>query len=92
MRSLFQPFLNFIQNNYVGIIIIIILACFFIVAFYVSTSSLKKLKTSIFQSYPFDVFFPQGGTWSVGYFLVAILLVGLLIYLLVKGEFYLGPA
>ncbi len=56
--------------------------------FYITTKSINKLRTEIFSSYPFDIFFPQGGKWSVGYFLVAIILLGLLIYFLAKGGFY----
>jgi hypothetical protein len=53
---------------------------------------LKKLKVSIFPSYPFGLFFPQGGTWSIGYFLLIIILLGFLVYFGFEGKLFLGPA
>ncbi|HTK03288.1 MAG TPA: hypothetical protein VL401_00770 [Alphaproteobacteria bacterium] len=65
----------------------------FLLAFFITIKSLKKLKTEISLSYPFDIFFPKEGQWSVGYFLLVITLLGLLIYLMIKGGFYgLSPA
>jgi hypothetical protein len=84
--------LDFIRENYLKIIIIIALASISYLIFYLSTSSLKKLKTGIFSSYPFDLFFPNEGAWSIGYFLIAIIVLGLLMFFLMKGGFYLKPA
>jgi len=82
----------FLQENYIKIIIAIALFGISYFIFYLSVSSLKKLKTNIFSSYPFDLFFPHEGAWSIGYFLIAIILLGLLIFFLSKGGFYLKPA
>lgn len=60
--------------------------------FYLTTASLKGLEKEVFLSYPFDTFFPHGGSWSVGYFLIIITFLGLLIYFLRGGGFYPGPA
>jgi len=90
--TLLNTLLDFFKNNYVFIIVILVTAIVVYLAFYLTTSSLKKLKTSIFTSYPFDLFFPHEGTWSVGYFLIIVLFLGLLIYFLGKGNFVLGPA
>jgi len=92
LASTFAPLSDFFRENYIKIAIVIALALISYFIFYLSTASLKKLKTDIFSSYPFDLFFPHEGTWSVGYFLIAILLLGLLIYFLSKGGFYLQPA
>lgn len=82
----------FFEENYIKIIVAAIIAAIFYLIFYLSTASLKKLKTGIFQSYPFGLFIPEGGTWSIGYFLVIIVLLGLLIFLGFKGNLFLGPA
>lgn len=87
-----NPALNFIKLNYIKVLVSIVLSLVFYFTFYLTTLSLKKLKLEAFSSYPFDTFFPQGGTWSVGYFLIAILLFGVLIFLLLNGGFYASPA
>lgn len=92
MITLLNTLLDFFKNNYVFIIVVLTTAIIVYAAFYLTMSSLKKLKTSIFTSYPFDLFFPHEGGWSVGYFLIIILFLGLLIYFLGKGNFVLGPA
>lgn len=84
--------LNFIKINYFDILVATGLSFLFYFIFYLTTLSLKKLKLEAFSSYPFDTFFPQGGNWSVGYFLITILLFGILIFFLLKGNFYVGPA
>lgn len=90
--SILYPSLNFLKENYPVIIAIVIALILFYFVYFLTTSSLKKLKTSIFSSYPFDLFFPQGGTWSVTYFILIIAVLGLVIYFMIKGKFYLGPA
>ncbi|HET7099215.1 MAG TPA: hypothetical protein VFI61_03220 [Patescibacteria group bacterium] len=92
LSLLISPVIQFLKTNYVNIIAGVILIAIFCFVFYVTTNSLKKLKTIIFSSYPFDLFFPQGGAWSIGYFFIVIIALGLLIFLLAKGDFYLKPA
>lgn len=86
------PVINFVKANYVVIIVIIVLVAIFYIVFYLTTNSLRKLKTEIFSNYPFDIFFPHSGEWSIGYFLIVILFLGLLMYFMIKGRLYLGPA
>ncbi len=74
------------------IIVAVVLISISLLVFYITALSLKKLKRRIFPFYPFDSFFPQESAWSVGYFLIVILFLGLLIFFLAKGGFYLGPA
>ncbi len=92
LNSFLSPTLDFVKTNYIGIIALIVLASLFISFFYFATTSVKRLKTEVTPFYPFDVFFPQGGAWSVGYFLIALIVLSLLIYFMVKGGFYLSPA
>ncbi len=92
LMTLLNTLLDFFKKNYVFIIIVLVTAIIVYLAFYLTMSSLKKLKTSIFTSYPFDLFFPHEGGWSVGYFLIIILFLRLLIYFLVEGNFVVGPA
>lgn len=92
LNFLLGPTLDFLKSNYISIIALIFLIALFASFFYVAINSVKKLKTEVTPFYPFDVFFPQGGTWSIGYFLVAILVLGFLIYFMAKGGFYLSPA
>lgn len=70
-----------------GVIILV-----FYLIYYASTYSLKKLKIGVFSSYPFSLFFPEGTTWSIGYFLLVVLLLGLLVYLGFQGKLFFGPA
>jgi len=91
-QFLLEPTLKFIQNNYLEIIVAFVAAIVFCAIFYITITSLKRLKTEISLSYPFDIFFPKEGQWSVGYFLVVIIVLGFLIFFLVKGNFYLQPA
>lgn len=84
--------LLFAKENLIKILIALGLSFLFYFIFYATTLSLRKLKLEAFNSYPFDTFFPQGGTWSIGYFLLVILLFGVLIFLLLNGNFYSTPA
>lgn len=61
-------------------------------AFFLTTKSLKSLKKDATPYYPFDLFLPKSGTWSVGYFLVLIIFLSLFVFFLMKGGFYRGPA
>ena len=92
IKSLINPLLNFVRSYYPAIISVLTAGALFYFVYVLTTGSLKKLKTAIFSTYPFDLFFPHEGTWSVGYFLLVILALGLLIYLLMKGNFVLSPA
>ncbi|HKC05168.1 MAG TPA: hypothetical protein VKC54_04850 [Patescibacteria group bacterium] len=92
LTDLLNLSISFIRENYVKILLALGLSFLFYLIFYVTTFSLKKLKLEAFSSYPFDTFFPQGGSWSVGYFLIVILLFGVLIFLLLNGNFYSSPA
>lgn len=92
LTSIIAPLSDFFRENYLKMLIIAAFFSISYVIFYLSTSSLKKLKTDIFSSYPFDLFFPHEGVWSVGYFLIAIIMLGLLMFFLMKGGFYLKPA
>ncbi len=92
-RTLLGILTKFVQDYYVRILIILGVLSVSYLIYYITTGSLKKLKKEAFASYPFDLFFPHGGTWSVGYFLIMILVFGALIYFLIKGKFFLvGPA
>jgi len=84
--------LNFVKTNYIKILLAFGLSFLFYIIFYLTTLSLRKLKLTAFNTYPFDTFFPGGGTWSVGYFIIIILLFGLMIFLLMSGGFYISPA
>ena len=92
LNQLISPLVKFLEENYIKIIAAVSIAGASYIIFLISTYSLKKLKTEIFQSYPFDVFFPEGGTWSVGYFFLAILALALLAFFMFRGNFYAGPA
>jgi len=92
LNFLLGPTLDFIKSNYIVIITVTVLIFIFITSFKIAITSVKRLKTEIGPFYPFDIFFPQGGTWSVGYFLIAIIVLGLLIFFMAKGGFYLSPA
>jgi hypothetical protein len=74
------------------IITAIVLILLFCVAFFLTVFSLKRLKTEISLSYPFDLFFPKGGNWSIGYFLIVIIFLAALIFFMLRGNFYLSPA
>lgn len=84
--------LIFLKDNYVKIIILLVVIAIFYSIYFLTAVSLKKLKTDIFSSYPFDLFFPAGGSWSIGYFILAIFALGLLAYFMLQGKFLVGPA
>ena len=90
--SFITPVFDFIKINFIEIIATIISAVFFYAVYRFMATSLKKLRTEIFSSYPFDLFFPASGGWSIGYFLLVIIFLGLLIIFMVKGNFVAGPA
>jgi divalent metal cation (Fe/Co/Zn/Cd) transporter len=92
LTELVKSLFDFVKTNVIGIVAGIILLTIFYFVYYITTNSLKKLKTEILSSYPFDLFLPSGGTWSISYFLIVVLFLGLLIYFLSKGGMYLGPA
>jgi hypothetical protein len=83
---------TFIQNNYVEAIAIGGILLFIYSVYYVTTHSLRNLKSEIHKTYPFDLFFPSEGKWSIGYFLLIVVFLASIIYLLIKGKFYFGPA
>lgn len=83
---------GFILTNIYRIIVGVILTGISAAAFYITLTSIKKLKIGILPYYPFDKFIPQAGQWSVLYFLIIIVLIGALIFLLSRGGFYPVPA
>jgi hypothetical protein len=93
MPAIFRPLVSFFQENYIKVLVVLGMLFVFYSIFNLTVSSLKKLRKETSPYYPFDPFIPASGNWSVGYFLVVILLLGLLIFFLSKGKFYhLGPA
>ncbi len=84
--------IQLIQENITAIIATIATLVFSYFVYRVTMNSLKKLKTEILSSYPFDLFIPKNGSWSIFYFLTVILFLGIIIYLMVNGNFYMGPA
>lgn len=92
LTGLVKSLFDFIKTNIVVVITGLIALIIFYFVYYITTNSLKKLKMEILSSYPFDLFIPSGGRWSISYFLIVVLFLGLLIYFLSKGGMYLGPA
>lgn len=92
LKDLLATLIGFFQANFIKMIIGLVIIAVFYFAYYVSTSSIKKLKTQILPFYPFDLFYTHGEAWSLGYFIIIILTLGILIFLLLKGNFYAGPA
>ena len=92
LNQIVAAIIKFGSDNYLKVIIALVITAVAYSIFYFSTYSLRKLKTEILQSYPFGVFFPEGGTWSIGYFIIAILALAILTYFMFKGNFYAGPA
>lgn len=90
--SLIAPLTEFVRANFINILIVLGVILFLYIGFLVTSASLKKLNVDVFSYYPFDQFFPQSGKWSVLYFLIVIIILGLLIFFLSKGGFYLSPA
>lgn len=89
IRTLFFSLLEFVKTNYIEIAFVLFIISIGILIYLTTTNSLKKLKREVFQYYPFDTFFPNSGKWSIGTFLLIILCLGLLIFFLSKGSFYL---
>ena len=92
LTSIITSLSAFLKENYMKIAIAIVITAVFYLIYYLSTFSLKKLKIGVFASYPFALFFPEGGTWSIGYFLIIIVLLGIIVFLGFRGQLYLGPA
>lgn len=90
--SLITPSIEFVKINFVKIIFVLGGIGAFLLAYAITTSSLEKLKPETISYYPFDKFFPKSGKWSVIYFIITIILLGILVYAIIKGGFYLGPA
>ena len=86
------PSLDLIKNNLGKIILVIVSVVVFYLSYRITIASLKKLKAEIIPYYPFDKFFPKSGKWSVVYFLLTVLFLGALVYLIIKGNFYMAPA
>lgn len=84
--------LKLIQEHWVAIVATLATLIFSYIVYRITMNSLKKLKTEILSSYPFDLFIPKNGSWSIFYFLTVILFLGAIIYLMVNGGFYVGPA
>lgn len=93
LTIILDPLVGFFKNKYILIIVIVVSFLIFYLLFRLSTATLKKLKIEVFQSYPFDMFIPNSGAWSIGYFLIAIIVLGALVFFFIKGNFYIvGPA
>lgn len=92
INNLLRPSLEFVKSNLGTIAVVVISAGVFFLGYYVTVYSLGKLKPRIVSYYPFDKFFPKSGRWSVIYFLITVLLLGALVYVIIKGGFYLAPA
>jgi len=89
---LLTPSIDFVKTNFEKIILITGSVIVLYFAYWITSYSLKKLKPEVFSYYPFNKFFPKSGHWSVIYFLITIILLGLLVYIIAKGGFYLAPA
>ena len=89
---LLTPGINFVKLNLDRIVFILVSAAVFYFAYWVTSYSLRRLKPEVISYYPFDKFFPKSGKWSVIYFIITIILLGILVYAIIKGGFYLGPA
>lgn len=90
--SLIKPLTDFVHANLTNILVALGILIISYLGFLATTASLRKLKVKVYSYYPFDQFFPQSGKWSVIYFLIVILLLGVLIFFLGRGGFYLSPA
>lgn len=90
--TLLTPSLDFLKANLDKIIIILISVFVLSFGYYITSYSLNKLKPEVISYYPFDKFFPKSGRWSVVYFLITIILLGALVFIIIKGGFYLSPA
>ena len=68
------------MNEYIRYILIL----FGIISFLSVYKSIKYLKKGTKTYYPFDVFFPQSGFWSVLLYLIIILFFSICIYVVFK--------
>lgn len=84
--------LLFLQENAYILGAVLAAVIIYCTVFYLTSLSIKNLKTEIFSAYPFDPYKPHSGIWSVSYFLILIIFLGFLMYLLINGNFYLAPA
>ena len=87
MPALFIPLTDFLKTNGVQLLVYLLIATVAYTAYYFTMRSLKNLKTDVHAYYPFDLFFPKGGKWSIGYFLIIILFLTSIIFFLAKGNF-----
>lgn len=83
---------NFVNSNFSIIILVLVLILVIYLGYKLTFYTLGKLKSENFSYYPFDKFFPKSGKWSVTYFLVTIFILGILVFLILKGNFRFGPA
>ena len=83
---------NLLSDNYVKILVFVSIFLFAYIVYVITIKSLRGLKTEILPSYPFDLFIPRSGTWSVGYFLILLVFLALLVVFLINGKFVFGPA
>jgi hypothetical protein len=90
--SLLTPSLDFIKTNFGKIAVFFFSALGLYLGYLITTYSLSRLKSEVISYYPFDKFFPKSGRWSVVYFIITIGLLGLLIFIITRGGFYLAPA
>lgn len=63
-----------------------------IVGFLVARKTVRNLKIEILSYYPFDLFAPRGGRWSIVYFILSLLALLGVIYLLFVLHTPLRPA
>lgn len=90
--SLITPGIDLVKTNLTEIIVALASVITIYIAYKLTSYSLKRLTPEIISYYPFDKFFPKSGKWSVFYFLITIFFLVVLVYVIVKGEFYLAPA
>ncbi len=83
----FQQTKNILINNSPKIAVFVGIILFAYLVYAITMRSLRNLKTEILSTYPFDLFIPKNGVWSVGYFMIMIIFLGLLIVFFVKGRF-----
>lgn len=79
---------SLVELNIQPILITIFGIAIFYLIYKTSIATLKRLKVDIFPNYPFDMFMPNSGKWSVGYFLTLVLFLILLAFFIIKGNFY----
>lgn len=82
--SLITPLLNFVKNNFVNILIGIAIIAVVYGVYYLTTTSIKKLKMEVLPYYPFDRFSPGSKKWSVLYFIILVIFIAALAFFLAK--------